>query len=105
MKQRIRNGWTPELREKQSQRYSGINNPMYGTHRISKEAANKKAVVCVNTGQIFPTVKDGADWGHASKRIFKVLKGQLETAGWHPITKEKLKWRYATDEEKEQIYK
>lgn len=105
MRQKIRKGWTPDLREKQSQRYKGSGNPMYGTSRTGKNAANKKAIVCINTGEIFPTIKEASDWYHIGKNIFKVLKGQQKTAGEHPITHEKLKWRYATQEEKEQIYK
>lgn len=105
MKIRIRKGWTSELRKKQSERYTGNGNPMFGSHRTGKNSPNKRAVVCINTGQIFATVKEASDWSCAGKGLFYHLKGKQATSGRHPITKEKLKWRYATEEEKEKINK
>lgn len=78
----------------------GKNNPMYGSHRTGKNAARRKAVQCINTGQIFDTVKQAAEWiGSITQKthISEVCKGKRTTAGIHPVTKEKLKWRYIND--------
>lgn len=75
----------------------GKNNPMYGTHRTGKNAARRKSVQCINTGQIFNTVKDAAEWLgsiYQKTHISEVCKGKRKTAGTHPVTKEKLTWRY-----------
>lgn len=101
IKRHIREGWTKELRNKQSERYTGNGNPMYNTHRTGKSAPRQTAVVCINTGKFFHTIKEASDWSNSGKGIFYVLKGVRKTAGKHPETKEPLLWRYATEEEKE----
>lgn len=76
---------------------TGSNNPMYGKHRYGEEAARKQKVQCVNTGMIFPTVKNAALWmGNVNQKshISAVCKGKRKTAGKHPITGEPLEWRY-----------
>ena len=123
MRQRISEGWTLDLRQKQSNRmkekwkndpvfkekalaslrsaprpdFSGNNNPMYGTHRTGKDAARKRRVECIETGDQFDTIKQAAEWlGSVSQKshISAVCKGIRKSCGQHPITKQPLHWRY-----------
>ena len=60
----------------------------------------KKKVECINTGVIFDSLKDAANWcGLAgTSGIASVCKGgKQKTAGVHPNTGEKLRWRYANE--------
>lgn len=82
-------------------------NPMYGKH-CSDECKQKlrdklsggknpvaRKVMCIETGEIFDTVKAAADWcsiGHSDIAAF--VRGKQKSAGKHPITKEKLHWKY-----------
>ena len=82
----------------------GKNNPFYGkTH--SKETKQKlsemhrhmntKQVECINTGEIFESARFAAEWcGITKQGIQRCCSGGRPTAGKHPITNEKLKWRY-----------
>lgn len=89
-------------------------NPFKGKHhtdetkdRISKtlkengtcKGANNpsaKAVVCIETGEVFQTMQDAAEWcgQKCITSIAKSCKGKVKSAGKHPITKEKLHWKY-----------
>ena len=69
-----------------AKKYGG-NNPM------------AKAVRCLNTQEVFPSCREASDWcGIARQNIQRCCRGGRPTAGKHPITKEKLKWRYIEDE-------
>lgn len=105
--------------------FSGVNHPRYGQH-LSEETKNKisqsrkgqlltestkqkisvatkgeknpraKAVICINTGQEFPTAKSAAEWigQKDGSHIGKCCRGQLKTCGKHPISGEPLQWKY-----------
>ena len=49
-----------------------------------------------STGEIFPTMMDAARWCGLSNSssIGQCCMGHQLTAGKHPITKERLKWKY-----------
>lgn len=55
-----------------------------------------RAVVCLETGEVFQTMQDAAKWcgQKCITNIGKSCKGQVKSAGKHPITKEKLHWKY-----------
>lgn len=100
---------------------SGDKNPMYGVHRYgedsphyghkhSEESKRKiseahkgkyvgdknpkaRAVICLETGQRFTTVKEAQEWC-GSGAIGMQIKGQRKSAGKHPETGEKLHWMY-----------
>lgn len=83
----------------------GEQHPMYGKKhteeallKISKNRTGKggKAVICINTGEIFDCIMDAARWcGLANgSSISQACRGNQKTAGIHPITKEKLQWKY-----------
>ena len=125
--QKIKDSWTPERRRQQSERMKkmwkenkefrkkatapnknqwhpkGEKNPMYGTHRTGKDAARKRKVQCIETGEIFDTVKQAAEWANngnpsIKSHISEVCKGKRNTSGRHPITNEPLHWRYVDGE-------
>lgn len=79
---------------------------MYGTHRTGKDAARKRKVQCIETGEIFDTIVEAAKWSNNGKissksHISDVCKGKRKTCGKHPITNEPLHWKYVDEEEKE----
>ena len=88
-------------------KYQGEKHPFYGK-RHSKESLQKisnsrkskggKKIICLNTGEVFPTMMDAARWCGLSNSssIGQICNhtGQRKTAGKHPITKEKLKWEF-----------
>lgn len=53
----------------------------------------KKSVICLNTKQIFNSIKEAAEWCGLKGwgNISMVCKKQRLTAGKHPLTKEPLK--------------
>ena len=82
----------------------GKNNPFFGK-KHSEECKQKlseqhrhirtKAVECINTGEVFESSYYAAQWCGISKQgIQRCCVGGRPTAGKHPITNEKLKWRY-----------
>lgn len=55
--------------------------------------SQKKSVICINTGEIFTSIKEASFYYRASQ-ISKCCRGEQESSGKHPITKEKLLWKY-----------
>ena len=110
--------------ERQSKAITGENNPMYGKHhteetkkkireskigkhhteetkrkiresRIGENNPRSRKVQCINTGEIFNTVKEATEWCNLKgKCIIHQIKGKQKTAGKHPVTKEPLQWKY-----------
>lgn len=71
-----------------------------------RKGRKERPVMCLNTLEIFSSCRKAADWcGLAgTSGISSVCRnGKQKTAGVHPITKEKLKWRYLTEEEENEI--
>ena len=87
-------------------KHSGKKNPMYGK-QLSEERKRKisesmtgsnnpgaRKVQCINTGKIFDTVKEAANWsGTSSSAIANQINGKYKTAG-KSFTGERLTWRY-----------
>ena len=112
---------TAETKEKLRQLNLGKNNPAYGK-RVSEQTrkklsdarkgkphsqewtnkvadAHKKKVLCITTGIIYTSVGEAAKAAKVSiSRMSGVLHGHGKSAGKHPITKEKLEWRFIEDE-------
>lgn len=62
---------------------------------IEKELCGT-AVKCLNTGEIFPSLKTAAQWCglQCVNRITLACQGKQTSAGKHPVTGEKLQWEY-----------
>lgn len=59
---------------------------------------NAKRVLCITTGDIFPSCREAADWcGIPRQNINRCCVGGRPSAGKHPETKERLIWRYVED--------
>lgn len=81
---------TPESLLVMKEKKKGGNNP------------NAKEVVCLNTGEHFPSCAEASAWcGIARQNISRCCKGGKPSAGKHPLTKESLHWRYKEDLENE----
>lgn len=112
---------TLEIRNKISKGLSGSNNGMYGIRLMGKdnphygkhhteETKNKLSLLAklrigehsprskkvqASTGEIFCSAIEAHKWcGACNSAIGKVCKGLAKTAGKHPVTKERLSWRY-----------
>ena len=54
-----------------------------------------KKIICITTGEIFDYMKQAEDkYGIPKSNICKCCKGEIKSAGKHPITKEKMIWKY-----------
>lgn len=86
-------------------------NPFYGKQhsqatisimRAKKYGGNNplaKPVMCINTSVVFPSCREASDWCHIPRQnIHRCCSGKRPTAGVHPVTNEKLKWRYVNSE-------
>lgn len=92
--QKLRDSWDIERKSKQSARISGKNNPMSGKTGDSNPASKK--VMCVETGDVFDTMKEAAKWCglKTHTNISNACNGKRKHAGLHPQTGEKLTWEY-----------
>lgn len=62
---------------------------------IKLRGSLKKGVRCLNTGEVFDTIESATIFYGLSKgMIGRVCRGERNSTGEHPITKEKLKWEY-----------
>lgn len=79
---------------KEQYRLSGLKN-------IEKAySANRVKIVCLETGQVFGSFREANEWlgySEGNSSISDYLKNRLQSAGKHPVTKEKLHWMYYED--------
>lgn len=56
-------------------------------------------VVCLNNNKVFNSAKEAATWCGLkdASNINRCCSGQRASAGKHPVTKEKLKWKFKED--------
>lgn len=102
-----------KISESMKRKHAGKKNPFYGKHhteesrklisKLTTGANNPKAkkVKCVTTGKIFDCMVDGAEYYKIknSTDIGACCRGRQKSAGKHPITGEKLIWKYLEDSE------
>ena len=77
----------------------GTRNKRMGKSMEGKYLGNKsstsKRVMCVNTNEVFGSIREaGRKYNISNGDISKCCKGKLKSAGKHPITGEKLIWKY-----------
>lgn len=114
--QNLNRTYTDEQKHNLSMRMTGEGNHFYGKHhtdetkaKISK--ANKgrlaggknpaaRQVICINTGEVFNCCKEAAEYAgvYDGSNIIRCCKGKNKTAGTHPITGERLQWKYYAPE-------
>lgn len=92
--------WTDQKRKENADRIIGANNPMFG--KTGSQNPESKAVICINTGEMFESLKLAAKWCDLknSPMIGQVCRGIRKTAGKHPITGEKLRWKFVNEDDK-----
>ena len=85
-------------------------NSNYGTRNIRRIRAQKgqsrssisgsrhpkaRKVQCITTGKKFNCIKEAAEYYYIDRRsISQCCKGKRKSGGKHPVTEEKLKWKY-----------
>lgn len=88
-----------ETKQKMSENHadvSGKNNPMYNKGYLFKGENNPRArsIICITTGRIFYTIKDGAKYyGVFATDVTKCCKGKTKSAG-KLSDGTKLVWKY-----------
>ena len=94
---------TEETKQKISQ------NSKSGQDSVKQKIANSMSyeknpralrVMCKNTGQVFDTIKQAAEWCglRSTSDIIYCCKGKSKTAGKHPETRERLHWIYYSEQ-------
>ena len=79
--------------QRASEKITGSKNPMYGK-TYSKNPASRK-VQCITTGKKFNCIKEASEYYSINRvNISKCCKGKCGFCGTHPVTGEKLKWKY-----------
>ena len=86
---------TQEYNNNYGTRTQRFSESMKGKFKGSKSPRARK-VQCVTTGKKFNTVKEATEYYFisSSSSITACCKGKLKSAGKHPVTEEKLKWKY-----------
>ena len=70
-------------------------NQMYGTKRERQAKSKGKPVICITTGETYYCAREAMrKTGVHNSNISKCCNGQCKSAGKHPITGEKLVWKY-----------
>lgn len=71
-----------------------ISNTLKGKYTRERHP-NARKVICITTDRVFNCIKDGADYyGCERRNISYCCNGKLKSCGKHPITKQKLVWKY-----------
>ena len=67
----------------------------YKLNILGDKNPNAKKVKCITTNEIFTTIKEASEkYNIFSQNIIACCKGRSKSAGRHPITNEKLVWKY-----------
>ncbi|WP_291632079.1 NUMOD4 domain-containing protein [Clostridium sp.] len=67
----------------------------YGTAKNKRAKSQGRQVLCITTGEIFYSIREAGRYYSISKsHISECCKGKLKSCGKHPITGEKLVWKY-----------
>lgn len=73
-----------------------LKNPKEKSMKIAQSNKNRALkVVCIETGRVFNSVNEAGLWaGYCGEYIRECCRGEREWSGYHPITGEKLHWKY-----------
>lgn len=65
-------------------------------HYYKNKHPKSKSVICITTGEIFKSMSEAAKKYNINtgSKICECCRGKRKSAGKHPITKEKLAWKY-----------
>ena len=102
---------TDEHKEKLSKANSGEHNPMYGVrlygednpnygnHKLAGENNPRcRAIYCIELDEYFWGAKEAyLKYGFSRTNITECCEGNRKSCGRHPITGEKLHWKYADE--------
>lgn len=101
LKQGGNNGYvlSKETKEKISlsnKKYFEKNKEKCLEHIYKMNEKTRKAVICLNTGEIFQSQMEAALFAGLknSAPISRCCKGERKTAGKHPVTQERLEWKF-----------
>lgn len=97
-----------ETKSKMSEKRKGKNFSVEHKKKMSEKAKERykspknnpraRKVICITTGKIFYTAKEGAEFYNCyGTSITQCCKGKLKSCGKHPITNKPLKWAYYED--------
>ena len=79
---KLNNSWTEERKQKASQ------------NKIGNQNSTKK-IKCIETGEAFNSIKEAANSINRSITALSLhLHGKTKSCGQHPITKQKLHWKF-----------
>ena len=94
---------TKETKNKISESLKGEKNSFYGKHHTeeTKQILSKirsKTVECITTKEIFKSIKEASKkYNINDTSISRCCKNKSKYAGKHPVTGEKLVWRYVEE--------
>lgn len=116
MAKRLKQTWDEERREKQRYQmqkmrdetdfqqkarkgyqkwYKNLSEEEKFSYIENRAKARRKKVICLNTNEIFNSMKEACDKYHLDPgSLTKVCQGKLKHTGKDPITQEKLVWAY-----------
>ena len=76
--------------------HKGENNPMYGM--TGDKCPTSKKVYCIELNEVYNSMREAErKTGINNSCISDACKGKQKTAGKHPITGERLHWKYVED--------
>ena len=80
-------------------RLYGEDNPNYGNHKLAGENNPRcRAIYCIELDEFFWGAKEAyLKYGFSRTNITECCKGNRKSCGRHPITGEKLHWKYADE--------
>lgn len=67
---------------------------------VGENNSRSRKVICLETGEVFPTVKSASEWCQGD--VGGNCRGKQKYAGSHPVTKEKLHWKFYDGVENEE---
>lgn len=62
---------------------------------LGNKSSTSKKIMCINTGEVFGSIREAErEYDIPHQNIIACCKGRCKSAGKHPITGEKLVWKY-----------